>query len=84
MNLGVQNNTFELVKFAEKKELNYITCNISMKLQDSNIELMKSISDFSIIDEDTQTTYTDMTFVKYLIKAEGLITFVYCKQLISH
>lgn len=81
MQLKIGDNTFELLSFAEQTNTFRISYIFSMPIAETQIDIIKSASEFDLINGDTTTHFDGVEFDKYSVDSANVITYMLYREI---
>lgn len=81
MQIKIDNKLHELISFSEQVYTTRISYVFSMLMSQTDINIVKSATEFDIISGDMTTHYDGVEFDKYSINTEDIITYTMYKEI---
>lgn len=81
MQLKIGDNTFDLISFTEQTNTFRIGYIFSMPIAETQIDIIKSASEFDLINGETTTHFDGVEFDKYSVDADNVITYTLYKEI---
>lgn len=81
MQIVIDKNTYNIDTFVEQTATTRISYVFSMPIAESNINDIKSSSEFDLVNGDITTHYDGVEFDKYSVTSDNIITFTLYKEI---
>lgn len=81
MQIVIDKNVYNIDTFVEQTATTRISYIFSMPIAESNINDIKSASEFDLVNGDVTTHYDGVEFDKYSVTSDNIITFTLYKEI---
>ena len=81
MQIKIGDNIFDILSFTEQTNTFRISYIFSMPITETNINVIKSASEFDLINGETTTHFDGVEFDKYSVDSENVITYMLYKEI---
>lgn len=81
MQLKIGDITFDLITFAEQTNTFRVNYIFSMPIAETQVDIIKSATEFELINGDTTTHFDGIEFDKYYVDSSSIITYTLYKEI---